>query len=86
MLRTGLQVGLKAVSRKSNNGVALRHMSKQIKFGVEGLNAMLVGVNTLADAVQVCTNDFILFRNKTSAESHTSFAENRESQNSVLTL
>jgi len=28
-------------------------MSKEIKFGVEGRNAMLVGVNTLADAVQV---------------------------------
>ena len=53
MLRTGLQAGLKAVSRKSNNVGALRHMSKEIKFGVEGRNAMLEGVNTLADAVQV---------------------------------
>ena len=71
MLRTGLQTGLRAVSRKSNNGVALRHMSKQIKFGVDGRNAMLAGVNTLADAVQVCSNDFNLFRNKAAAESHT---------------
>ena len=30
-----------------------RHMSKEIKFGVDGRNAMLEGVNTLADAVQV---------------------------------
>ena len=53
MLRTGLQAGLRAVSRKSNNAGAHRFMSKEIKFGVEGRNAMLVGVNTLADAVQV---------------------------------
>jgi len=53
MLRTGLQAGLKAVSRKSNNAGALRQMSKEIKFGVDGRNAMLEGVNTLADAVQV---------------------------------
>jgi len=53
MLRTGLQAGLKAVSRNSNNAGAFRQMSKQIKFGVEGRNAMLEGVNTLADAVQV---------------------------------
>ena len=57
MLRTGLQAGLKAVSRKSNNVDALRHMSKEIKFGVEGREAMLAGVNTLADAVQVCRNE-----------------------------
>jgi len=53
MLRSGLKAGLKAVSRNSNNVGALRHMSKQIKFGVDGRNAMLEGVNTLADAVQV---------------------------------
>jgi hypothetical protein len=53
MLRTGLQAGLRAASRKSNNVGAQRFMSKEIKFGVEGRNAMLVGVNTLADAVQV---------------------------------
>mmetsp|Transcript_22816 Transcript_22816/g.53874 ORF Transcript_22816/g.53874 Transcript_22816/m.53874 type:complete len:574 (-) Transcript_22816:171-1892(-) len=53
MLRTGLQAGLRAVSRKSNNAGALRFMSKEIKFGVDGRNSMLVGVNTLADAVQV---------------------------------
>ena len=67
MLRTGLQAGLKAVSRKTNNVGALRHMSKEIKFGVEGRNAMLEGVNTLADAVQVCR---MIFRNKTAVESH----------------
>mmetsp|Transcript_6046 Transcript_6046/g.17197 ORF Transcript_6046/g.17197 Transcript_6046/m.17197 type:complete len:574 (-) Transcript_6046:202-1923(-) len=53
MLRTGLQAGLRAVSRKSNNAGALRFMSKEIQFGVDGRNSMLVGVNTLADAVQV---------------------------------
>merc|ERR1719276_426463 len=53
MLRTGLQAGFKAVSRRSNNTGALRFMSKEIKFGVEGRNAMLEGVNILADAVQV---------------------------------
>ena len=58
MLRTGLQAGFKAASRKSNTVGALRHMSKEIKFGVDGRNAMLEGVNTLADAVQVCANDF----------------------------
>jgi hypothetical protein len=54
MLRTGLKAGVRAVSRKSNNVGALRYMSKEIKFGVDGRNAMLEGVNTLADAVQVC--------------------------------
>ncbi|VEU39594.1 unnamed protein product [Pseudo-nitzschia multistriata] len=54
MLRTGLQAGLRAVSRKANNNAgALRFMSKEIKFGVDGRNGMLEGVNTLADAVQV---------------------------------
>jgi len=53
MIRTGLQAGLRAASRRSANVGSLRYMSKEIKFGVEGRNAMLVGVNTLADAVQV---------------------------------
>ena len=53
MLRTGLQAGLRTASRKSSNVGAVRLMSKDIKFGVEGRNAMLEGVNTLADAVQV---------------------------------
>jgi len=53
MIRTGLQAGLRAASRRSTNVGSLRYMSKEIKFGVEGRNAMLVGVNTLADAVQV---------------------------------
>lgn len=30
-----------------------RTFAKEIKFGVEGRNAMLEGVNTLADAVEV---------------------------------
>ena len=58
MLRSGFQAGLRVASRRNNVG-ALRHMSKEIKFGVEGRNAMLVGVNTLADAVQV-RQDFFL--------------------------
>jgi hypothetical protein len=37
----------------SRNNGALRHMSKEIKFGVEGRAAMMKGVDTLADAVQV---------------------------------
>ena len=60
MLRTGLQAGLRAVSRKANNNAgALRFMSKEIKFGVDGRNGMLEGVNTLADAVQVGVGDVL---------------------------
>ena len=33
--------------------VVSRGFAKEIKFGVEGRAAMLIGVNTLADAVQV---------------------------------
>jgi hypothetical protein len=33
--------------------VITRNFAKEIKFGVEGRAAMLKGVNTLADAVQV---------------------------------
>ena len=33
--------------------VVSRGFAKEIKFGVDGRNAMLAGVNTLADAVQV---------------------------------
>jgi hypothetical protein len=40
----------------SRNNGAIRLMSKQIKFGVEGRAAMLKGVDTLADAVQVRTS------------------------------
>ena len=34
---------------------SVRGMAKDIKFGVDGRSAMLKGVETLADAVQVCT-------------------------------
>jgi hypothetical protein len=40
----------------SRNNGAIRLMSKQIKFGVDGRAAMLKGVETLADAVQVRTS------------------------------
>jgi hypothetical protein len=54
MLRSGLKVASRAATRV-NNGGAFRFMSaKEIKFGVDGRNAMLKGVETLADAVQVC--------------------------------
>ena len=42
------------VSLQRNSAGATRGFAKQIKFGVEGRAAMLKGVNTLADAVQVC--------------------------------
>merc|ERR1719329_129284 len=53
MIRPNL-LSTKVASRfgAKNNGV-LRYMSKEIKFGVEGRAAMLKGVETLADAVQV---------------------------------
>ena len=35
---------------------SVRGMAKEIKFGVEGRSAMLKGVDTLADAVQVRLN------------------------------
>jgi chaperonin GroEL len=46
----------KASSRFASRSVArtsARGFAKEIKFGVEGRQAMLNGVNTLADAVQV---------------------------------
>ncbi|CAJ1957677.1 unnamed protein product [Cylindrotheca closterium] len=53
MIRSNL-LSTKVASRFAfkNNG-SLRYMSKEIKFGVEGRAAMLIGVETLADAVQV---------------------------------
>jgi hypothetical protein len=43
------------LSRKAalSQGVLSRGFAKEIKFGVEGRAAMLRGVDTLADAVQV---------------------------------
>ena len=34
-----------------------RNFSKEIRFGVEGRASMLKGVDLLADAVQVCSED-----------------------------
>ena len=55
MLRSGLlKAASRAATRVNNNNGALRFMSaKEIKFGVDGRTAMLHGVETLADAVQV---------------------------------
>lgn len=56
MLRSGLSkaVSSAARTRPSTTAGASRFMSgKLIKFGVDGRNAMLRGVDTLADAVQV---------------------------------
>ena len=53
MMRSALQA-VRSASRLTPSTVgAMRLMSKDIKFGVDGRAAMLVGVNTLADAVQV---------------------------------
>jgi hypothetical protein len=56
MLRSGLsKTAARAAARiDSNPNGGLRFMSaKVIKFGVDGRTAMLKGVETLADAVQV---------------------------------
>lgn len=56
MLRTGLAKAARgaAAFRPTANGTTVRFMSaKDIKFGVDGRTAMLKGVDTLADAVQV---------------------------------
>ncbi len=43
----------KVVARRSASRVLSRGFAKEIKFGIEGRAAMLKGVDTLADAVQV---------------------------------
>jgi len=50
-----------AASRSSSNvsRIVSRGFAKEIKFGVEGRAAMLNGVNTLADAVQVSCFSFL---------------------------
>lgn len=57
MMRSALQKSGTAVSKAMQKGPssigAKRFMAKEIKFGVEGRAAMLKGVETLADAVQV---------------------------------
>ena len=56
MMRSALQksgaFASRAGTKKSSIG-AVRGMAKEIKFGVDGRAAMLKGVDTLADAVQV---------------------------------
>jgi hypothetical protein len=56
MLRSSLsRAASRATGLSTNSHGALRFMSaKEIKFGVDGRTAMLKGVETLADAVQVC--------------------------------
>ena len=46
--KSGARMAARSASRVVSRGFA-----KDIKFGVDGRNAMLVGVNTLADDVQV---------------------------------
>ena len=58
----------KTASRPAARKILARGFAKEIKFGVDGRAAMLEGVNTLADAVQVreipvCTLCFTLGRN-----------------------
>jgi chaperonin GroEL len=43
-----------------NASGATRTFAKEIKFGIEGRAAMLKGVDTLADAVQVCPISLLL--------------------------
>ena len=65
MLRSTIHATKVAARATSGHG-SVRFMSKEIKFGVEGRAAMLKGVDTLADAVQVrgclversCKNSF----------------------------
>jgi len=52
MLRSTIHATKVAARATSRHG-SVRFMSKEIKFGVEGRAAMLKGVDTLADAVQV---------------------------------
>jgi hypothetical protein len=60
MLRSSLsKAASRAATTLHHNGGALRFMSaKEIKFGVDGRTAMLRGVDTLADAVQVRQSHF----------------------------
>jgi hypothetical protein len=65
MLRSGLSktVAREAarINKSSTHNGALRFMSgKVIKFGVDGRTAMLRGVETLADAVQVGVIRFLV--------------------------
>ena len=50
------KTALASVTRSTPHNAfgATRTFAKEIKFGVEGRAAMLRGVDTLADAVQVC--------------------------------
>lgn len=48
-----LSATYKQAARSNVQRVLTRGFAKEIKFGVEGRAAMLKGVNTLADAVQV---------------------------------
>jgi chaperonin GroEL len=52
MLSALHKTGTRMATRNTARVVA-RGFAKDIKFGVDGRNAMLAGVNTLADAVQV---------------------------------
>ena len=49
---------LRNTSRGSASKVISRGFAKEIKFGVDGRAAMLRGVDTLADAVQVSAVEY----------------------------
>lgn len=53
MLSSLHKTGSRLALRSSSSRVISRGFAKEIKFGVEGRAAMLRGVDTLADAVQV---------------------------------
>jgi hypothetical protein len=57
-LKESVRFSRQAVSSSSRR-VQWRGFAKEIKFGVEGRAAMLRGVDTLADAVQVRLDIFV---------------------------
>lgn len=55
--KSGAFASKSMMSKPSPSSIgSVRGMAKEIKFGVEGRSAMLKGVETLADAVQVRLN------------------------------
>jgi chaperonin GroEL len=52
--RKAAAASLRRTTATHNVYGATRTFAKEIKFGIEGRAAMLKGVDTLADAVQVC--------------------------------
>ena len=80
MLRSSLSAARAAARLQQTSNVgALRFMSaKEIKFGVDGRTAMLQGVETLADAVQVRKNSLFTRWRRTKMESFDAFRQVRQ--------